>query len=242
MRTERYGEILNTLERLGLPVTMTDEDASSDTLAVINNELVKIAVDRENTTFDSRFKLSKMPEATFLRDYYDNPDRKLDATLLKEMMSLAFMNGEKKENIVFWGSSGTGKTWLAELIATEACRKGKRVRWVQFPSMYRELETLKQTNSAKFETRLTYYSKFDLLCIDEFLNYSLDDPFLMQELFDRIKIKNKCSLLICTQINPIDWVKVFSVSGIGESSRGRVLEHCKNIHLQESDLRKKGII
>ena len=119
------------------------------------------------------------------------------------------------------GSDGTGKTWLAELIAIEACRKGKRVRWVQFPCMYRELETLKQTNSPKFETRLTYYSKFDLLCIDEFLNYSLDDPFLMQELFDRIK--------------------VFSVSGIGESSRGRVLEHCKNIHLQGSDLRMKGI-
>ena len=181
MRTERYGEILNTLERLGLPVTMTDEDASSDTLAVINNELMKIAVDRENITFDNRLKLSKMPEATFIRDYYDNPDRKLDATLLKEMMSLAFMNGEKKENIVFWGSAGTGKTWIAELIATEACRKGKRVRWVQFPSMYRELETLKRTNSTKFETRLTYYSKFDLLCIDEFLNYSLDAPFLMQK-------------------------------------------------------------
>ena len=156
------------------------------------------------------------------------------------MMSLAFMNGEKKENIVFWGSAGTGKTWLAELIATEACRKEGRVRWGQFPSMYRELETLK-TNSTKFETRLTYYSKFDLVCIDEFLNYSLDDPFLMQELFDRIKIKNKRSLLICTQINPIDWVKVFSVSGIGASSRGRVLEHCKNIHLHGSDLRMKGI-
>lgn len=57
MKTERYGEILNTLERLGLPVTMTDEDSSADTLAVINNELMKIAVDRENTTFDNRFKL-----------------------------------------------------------------------------------------------------------------------------------------------------------------------------------------
>ncbi len=28
------------------------------------------------------------------------------------MMSLAFMKGEKKENIVFWGSAGTGdKGW-----------------------------------------------------------------------------------------------------------------------------------
>ena len=62
------------------------------------------------------------------------------------------------------GSDGTGKTWLAELIAIEACRKGKRMRWVQFPSMYRELETLKQTNSTKFETRLTYYTASSTCC------------------------------------------------------------------------------
>ncbi len=240
MKTDKYDGILNTLERLGFSVTITGNDTSSDPIAVINNELMKIATEKENTTFDKRFKLSKMPEATFIRDYYDNPDRKLDVSLLREMMSLVFMKEEKRENIVFWGSAGTGKTWMAELIATEACRKGKRVRWVTFPSMYRELETLKKTNSAKFESRLTYYSKFDLLCIDEFLNYSLEDPFLIQELFDRIRLMRKCSLIICTQINPIDWVKVFSVSGIGESSRGRVLEHCKNIHLQGADLRMIG--
>ena len=62
------------------------------------------------------------------------------------------------------GSDGTGKTWLAELIAIEAYRKGMRVRCVQFPSMYRELETLKQTNSTKFETRLTYYTASSTCC------------------------------------------------------------------------------
>lgn len=60
-------------------------------IAVINNELTKIMVERENTIFDSRFKLSKMPDATFLRDYYDTPDRRLDTSLIKELLSLAFM-------------------------------------------------------------------------------------------------------------------------------------------------------
>ncbi len=240
MRIKQYGEILDTLERLGLSIMITEADKDCDALAVINNELSKIAVERENIIFDNRFKLSKMPEATFLRDYYNNDDRKLDPTLLKEMLSLAFMNAQKKENIVLWGSAGTGKTWIAELIATEACRKGKRVRWITFPRLYRELEQLKKTNTSKLETRFTYYSKFDLLCIDEFLNYGLDDPFLVQELFDRIKLMKKCSLIICSQINPYDWVKVFSVSGIGESSRGRILENCKNIHLQGQDLRLTG--
>ncbi len=207
MKNEQYDKILNTLERLGLPVKITDEDKDCDPLAVINSELIKFAVEQENTTFDNRFRLSKMPEATFLRDYYDNADRNLDSTLLKDLMSLNFMKNEKKENIVLWGSAGTGKTWIAELIATEACRKGKRVRWTTFPSMYRELETLKDTNSAKFESMLTYYSRFDLLCIDEFLNYKLDDPFLMQELFDRIRLMKRCSLIICCRLTLLTGVR-----------------------------------
>lgn len=235
--SDKYDEIQNTLQRLGLAVDVKEEDKDADPLAVINDELTRIAEERENIVFDKRFKLSKMPEAAFIRDYYDNPDRKLDRTLLDEILTLSFMNNDRKENIVFWGSAGTGKTWIAELIATEACRRGKRVRWVNFPSMYRELKALKENNGTKLETRLTYYGKFDLLCIDEFLNYQLDDSFLMQELFNRIKLMGRCSLLICSQIDPYDWVKVFSVSGLGESSRGRILERCKNIHLQGADLR-----
>lgn len=240
--TSNYTELLSTLDRLGLTVTITSKDKDSNPIAVINDELNKIAQERESLIFDNRFRLSRIPRPTFIRDFYNSPERNIDPTLLKDILSLSFMNNDRRENIVLWGSAGTGKTWIAELVATEACKKNKRTRWVNFPSMYRELENLKKSNSTKFETRLTYYSKFDLLCIDEFLNYSLNDPFLMQELFDRISLMKRCSLIICTQINPCDWVKVFSVSGIGESSRGRILEHCKNIHLQGPDLRMVGKI
>ena len=93
--------------------------------------------------------------------------------------------------------------------------------------MHRELENLKMTSRSKIEARFTYYSKFDL-CIDKFLNYKLEDQFLIQKLLERLMRRD--SLLRCSQINPIEWVKLFSVSGIGESARGRILEHRKNIH------------
>lgn len=76
--TDQCKKIVDTLERLGFPLSITDEDRYCDPIAVINDELIKIAVERENKIFDNRFKLSKMPDATFLRDYYDVSTGKLE--------------------------------------------------------------------------------------------------------------------------------------------------------------------
>ena len=84
-------------------------------------------------------------------------------------------------------------------------------------------------DSKKFETKLTYYSKFDLLCIDEFLNYEIKECFLIQELLNRITLIKRCSLLVCSQVNPFDWVKLFPATGIGESARGRIMHISKSI-------------
>ena len=52
------------------------------------------------------------------------------------------------------------------------------MKWTNFPTLYRELDSLRKRDSKKFETKLTYYSKFDLLCIDGFLNCELKECFL----------------------------------------------------------------
>ena len=114
------------------------------------------------------------------------------------------------------------------------------MKWTNFPTLYRELDSLRKRDSEKFEKKLTYYSKFDLLCIDEFLNYELKECFLIQELLNRITLIKRCSLLVCSQVNPLDWVKLFPVTGIGKSARGRIMHRSKSIHLKGKDLRMEG--
>ena len=59
-------------------------------------------------------------------------------------------------------------------------------------------------------------------------------------ILNRIILDRKCSLLICTQVNLSDWVKLFPVAGIGESSHSRIMERCKSIHLEGRELRLEG--
>ena len=55
-----------------------------------------------------------------------------------------------------------------------------------------------------YQSRLKYYSKFDLLCIDEFLNDELSegDLFIIQELFEFLD-RNRHSFMVCTQCDPM---------------------------------------
>lgn len=230
MENKNFSIIVNALQRLGIETKGNECDFSK-----LAEELTQIADNTDNKNFEKRFKLSKMPSATYFRDYIDKKDRGMDPDMLKNLLDLSFM--ERRENIVFWGTPGTGKSWLAQMIATSACQSNKRVRWVDFQPLYRELEQLKLTSVSRFESRLNYYSKFDLLCIDEFLNYSVDDSYVMQEFFKRIDDIGKCTLIICCQSDPAIWNKLFSINSFGESVRGRILHRAKLINALGEDLR-----
>ena len=229
MENKNFSTIVNALQRLGIETKGNGCDFSK-----LAEELTQIADNADNKNFEKRFKLSRMPSATYFRDYIDKKDRGMDPDMLRDLLALSFM--ERRENIVFWGTPGTGKTWLAQMIATSACQSNKRVRWVDFQPLYRELEQLKLTSVSRFDSRLNYYSKFDLLCIDEFLNYSVDDSYVMQEFFKRVEDLRKCTLGICCQANPENWVKLFDVGSFGQSVRGRIVSKAKKINTLGKDM------
>ena len=86
-------------------------------------------------------------------------------------------------------------------IATKACEQGFKTRTMTFPALYRELDKLNKRNSASFESRLKYCSKFKVLCIDEFPNKDIKEVFLIQEFFSEME-KNNVLLVVGSQSAP----------------------------------------
>ena len=139
-------------------------------------------------------------------------------------------------NILIMGAPGTGKTWMGKAIATKACQNGTRTRWITYPFLCRELMRLKGEDSQRLEARIRYYCGFDLLCIDEFPNYDIEDKFLMQEFFNQAKIAGH-STIVCGQCSPENWDSLFEVKSFAQSIRGRLLEHAYRLELKGPDLR-----
>ena len=123
-------------------------------------------------------------------------------------MSLA--RGEylaKRQNVIFLGNSGTGKTHLAIVRGREACQQGHRVRFYTASGLVNELMAAQaELTLNKLEKR---WLKYDLVIIDE-LGYIPFSKQAAELLFQFLSLRyERGSLLITTNLDFDRWTEVF---------------------------------
>jgi DNA replication protein DnaC len=208
--------------------------SSDDPLAIVSLALKTAVTAERNAKYEKCLRISKLGNPVFLRDLFTYKVRQLDLEYIHRLGDLSFIRDRK--NLIIWGAPGTGKTWMGKAIATKACQEGIRTRWITYPFLCRELMRLKGEDSQRLESKIRYYCGFDLLCIDEFPNYDIEDKFLMQEFFNQAKIAGH-STIVCGQCSPENWDSLFEVKSFAQSIRGRLLEHAYCLELKGPDLR-----
>ena len=183
---------------------------------------------------------SKLPCEVYFSDFAIIDGRNIDSLKIEELAGLYFIS--EKKPLVIEGTPGTGKTWLGMAVATKACLEGHKTRWVNFPAFLEELRVAKFASrtdgSDCFSQTLKYYTGFEVLCIDEFLNSELDptDVFILQELFNLLDAKRK-PFVICTQCDLDKIPEMLGNTSIGFSIRGRILGRAKRISIIGPDIR-----
>ena len=120
-------------------------------------------LERERKAAERRMKAAKFPTtkslATF--DFLARPS--VNKMMVLELARCSFI--DQRENVLFIGNPGTGKSHLATAIAAEACAKGYRVRFYRVTELVTALiEAKDQRTLARLKTQL---SKLDLLVLDE---------------------------------------------------------------------------
>lgn len=236
---ETMHKICNSLKALGYEsesekIQSALANSSDDPLALVCLALDNAAITEKNARYEKCLRISKLGDPVFLKDLLTYKVRQLDMEYVGRLGDLYFV--QEKKNLIIWGAPGTGKTWMSKAIATKACQEGYRTRWVTYPFLCRELMRLKAEDSKKLEARIKYYCGFDLLCIDEFPNYDIDDKYLMQEFFNHAKTAGH-STIVCGQCNPANWDSLFEVKSFGQSIRGRLLQNAYKLELKGPDLR-----
>jgi DNA replication protein DnaC len=165
---------------------------------------------------------------------WDHP-RKIDRAAYEEMLSLDFVR--KKENILFRGQSGVGKTMLAQNLGLRALEGGMTVSFTTVGAALADL--LKRESLPAVERRMRKYTSVDLLVCDE-LGYLPFDSRSADLLFNIISRRHEqASTIITTNLPFKEWGTVFPGAACVVALVDRFTQHCRVIDIDADSGRHK---
>jgi DNA replication protein DnaC len=161
----------------------------------------EVKLKRQNA-LQLRLKLAKIPEPLVMETFPFDKQPKLQK---KRILSLydAFEYMEKKQNIIWVGPTGCGKTGLATSFLIQAIHRGYTGRYVLFPDLVSELYRSVADHSE--EKVLKRYFSYDCLLIDE-LGYVEVEPVQVGLFFTLMsKRHHRRTTLITSNLGFSDW-------------------------------------
>ena len=166
-------------------------------------------------------KVAGFPSVKTLSEFDFDFQESINKQQIYDFNSLRFI--DKKENIVFYGNSGVGKTHLAISIGVTAAQNRKSTYFIKCGRL---IEILKKAQlEGRLEERLKKFCGYKLLIIDElgYLPITKEESKLFFQLIDRRYEKH--STIITTNINFSQWDDVFGDPLIASAIVDRLLHH-----------------
>ena len=151
---------------------------------------------------EQRLKLAKIPEKLVLDTFpFDRQPKLNQKKILALYDSMAFL--KDKQNILWMGGTGVGKTGLATGFLIQAIHQGARGRYVLFADLLHELH---RSQADRSQARvLRRYLKYDILLVDE-IGYVEAEPVQVGLFFTLLQKRHRQrSTLITSNLGFSEW-------------------------------------
>lgn len=239
-----YNRLMNNLEVLKLEKfrnylpnyleTITKKEISFvDALLELTDKEIKFKNERASKI---QIRVSAFPNEKEISDFNFDFQPSINKTQIMDLVSLRFI--EKTENILFFGSSGVGKTHLAISIGIEAAKKRYITYFISCYNLINKLNEAYEEN--RLEAKLKHYTKYKVLIIDE-IGYLPIDKKGANLLFQLINRRYEKKSTIITTNQPFSkWAAVFSDATIANAILDRLIHHSHIVKITGQSYRMKG--
>jgi len=192
---------------------------------------------QHNNALARRIRVAKFEEYKSF-DNYETQSYSIEANgIISTLKTGKFL--KDKNHVIIMGPVGTGKTHLAQALGLLACQKGKKVCFVRANDLTNKLYQAKADDS--WFKVFNYYSKFDVLILDDFGLKSLSAE-QSTDLYDLIaSVHIKSSLIITTNRNTKGMLEVFHDPIMANAAMDRIISKSYKITLEGESYRKKLI-
>ena len=220
--TEQIEQYMRTLKLGGLAKEWRSISYHDDPEQYVKELLELELREREANRINRMVKTAGFQVIKTLEDFVWNRNIELPSGLTQEyMVELDFL--KSRENLIFLGSVGTGKTHLATAIALKACQQGRHVRFFTAASLANLL--LERNHKGTLNAFLGTLRKAELLVIDEigFVPLHKDAAeLLFQVISDCYERK---SLIITSNLEFSQWNTVFGDNRLTAALIDRLIHH-----------------
>ena len=241
-----YTKLIDNFKYLKLNQMITYLDETIDFMNNNNLSFIDALIKLTNYEIDmkevnmirSMVKVAAFPHLKEIKDFDFSFQPSINKEQILDFTTLRFI--EQKENIVFLGSSGVGKTHLATSIGIAAAKKRTSTYFIKCNDLILNLKKAKLEN--RLETRLKHYTKYKLLIIDEigYLPIDEDDAKLFFQLID-MRYENK-STIFTTNANFKSWRDIFQDPKLANAILDRILHHATVVNIVGDSYRLKDHI
>lgn len=157
----------------------------------------------------------------------------------KEILKLSSLDFiEKKENLIFLGPPGVGKTHLAVAFGIKACSAKYRVLFISAQKLIEDL--MLSVKEGTITPKLLAYSRLHLLIIDE-LGYMPITKEQANLLFQLVSVRyEKGSIILTSNYNFEDWGQIFQDNVVAAAIIDRIVHHARIFFINGSSYRLKS--
>jgi DNA replication protein DnaC len=179
--------------------------------------------------------LKKYGQFDSIQEFDWNWPKTIDKNLVLELFNLDFI--KEKTNVVLLGSSGVGKTMIAKNLVHVAACSGYHSHFVETADLLDDL--VSEEKNGYIRVKLDYYTKPDLLAIDEvgYLSYNSRHADLLFQLFNK-RTADKATI-ITTNHSFSEWGGLFPNAASVNALIDRLIERCELIQIEADTYRGK---
>ena len=202
-------------------------------------ELTNLEIDlKHERAMNACVKVANFPFIKTFDDFDFSFQPSINKDQILNFKYLSFIGN--KENIIFIGTPGVGKTHLATSIGIEAAKQRTCTYFISCNDLVLQLKRARIEN--RLEQRIKFFCKYKLLIIDEvgFLPLDVESSNLFFQLI--AKRYEKSSTIITTNKPLSKWGEIFGDAVLANAILDRLLHHANVINIVGRSYRTKNLI
>jgi len=215
------------------------QNPPQDSLALSFDERFGLLVDFEWTARHDRklarlLKEAKLRLPACLEDIDYQYPRLLDREVMMNLKSLTWI--ESRQNILIYGPTGVGKSYIACAFGNAGCRYGLHVRYFRIPDLLTELSAAKGDGS--YPRLRRSLARMKLLILDDWglsAFTQLEARELLEIIEDRFQIN---STIVVSQLPIESWHHLFPDPTIADAILDRLVHNAHRIAMNGESMRK----